>query len=299
MEIRFQRAFYRPGEPVTVQVFLPQKDLEAAAAESGALLLRTRVSHLARVVLELEHETTAEELVGGVRLSLTLPAIAPRGYGLDLTMSDNQGRVLGRGSAGFDVLNQWTEMPRYGFLTDFAPGRDDAHETMRQLARYHINALQFYDWMYRHDTLLPPQDVYDDPLGRELSLSTVRALIDAAHAYNMAAMPYAAVYAASPAFAGQHPHWALYDAHGAMRLFADGFLVYMDPRPESGWTQHLLAEFERVLREMAFDGIHLDQYGEPRCPICNAWCSTPRRWARASRLYWQLTSIRHGSITCA
>jgi dextranase len=41
-------------------------------------------------------------------------------------------------------------------------------------------------------------------------------------------------------------------------------LVYMDPRPDSPWVNHLLAQFDQVLEQTAFDGIHLDQYGDPK-----------------------------------
>jgi dextranase len=38
----------------------------------------------------------------------------------------------------------------------------------------------------------------------------------------------------------------------------------MDPRPGSFWTKHLLGEFSRILDEIEFDGIHLDQYYSPQ-----------------------------------
>ena len=259
LDVSFRRAFYRPGEPVALTV-----TLDALDDATASLRLWARASHLRETVQEVAREVSASALAHGVSLSLALPPTAPRGYGLDISLRDAHGVLLAQHSAAFDVLNGWTEAPRYGFLSDFAPGRDDAQDTMQQLARYHVNALQFYDWMYRHDTLLPPQELYVDPLGRALSLRTVRALIDAAHAYNMAAMPYTAVYAASPAFYEQHPEWGLYQKDGTAHWFADGFLAYMDPRPDSGWTRHLLAQFDEVLRETAFDGIHLDQYGAPR-----------------------------------
>ena len=52
------------------------------------------------------------------------------------------------------VSDRRTEI-RYGFLSDFSSGDGDRLdvEWMRDL---HLNAVQFYDWMYRHDRLLPP-----------------------------------------------------------------------------------------------------------------------------------------------
>ena len=160
---------------------------------------------------------------------------------------------------------------------------------MAWAARYHINGLQFYGWQYRHEQLLPPEDPYTDPLGRRLSLETVTRLIDAAHARNIAAMPYTAIYGATPAFYEQHPDWALFQADGVPFDFGDGFLKIMNPTPGSPWADHLLDQFAQVLDQTAFDGIHLDQYGARswarQCsePVDLAECSHFHRPGRQSR----------------
>ncbi|MCX8025950.1 MAG: glycoside hydrolase family 66 protein, partial [Thermanaerothrix sp.] len=93
---------------------------------------------------------------------------------------------------------------------------------------------------------------------------TVDAMIAAAHDKGIAAMPYTAIYAASMAFYHQHPDWALYRSDGQPYVLGENFLVYMDPRPDSPWSRHLLAQFDEILTRMAFDGVHLDQYGDPK-----------------------------------
>jgi len=164
----------------------------------------------------------------------------------------------------FDVLDHWTQAPRYGYIFDFKHDRtaDDIAQTLDYLLALHINGLQFYDWQYRHDTLIPPQDEFTDPLGRPLSLTTVRNLIVAAHMRSMAAMPYTAIYAASPDYAASHAEWALYNEHGQVVDFANGFLKLMNP--QCGWQQHFVQECASVLTALPFDGIHIDQYGEPK-----------------------------------
>ena len=126
----------------------------------------------------------------------------------------------------FDVLERWADAPRYGYLFDFTPTR--ASFDLDPLLALHVNGLQFYDWLYRHDTLLPPAEVYLDPLGRPQSLATVRRLIEEAHVRGMVAMPYTAIYAASPQFAAAHPGWGLYDDNGVLYDFADGFLKIIE-----------------------------------------------------------------------
>ncbi|MCZ7547221.1 MAG: ABC transporter permease subunit [Anaerolineae bacterium] len=243
------RAFYRPGEPVMLHV----------TAEGGAQVEAT-ITHLAAAVTTLR-----APLDGGAAAALTWtpPAVAPRGYGVDLRLLDADGATLATTSTAFDVLERWMQAPRYGFLSEFGPGRDDIAETMAWCARYHINGLQFYDWQYRHEALMPPEPLYTDVLGRRLSLDTVTQLIAAAHARNIAAMPYTAVYGASPAFYAQHKDWALFQRPDHPYEFGGGFLYIMDPTPGAPWATHLLAAFAQVLDETAFDGIHLDQYGAP------------------------------------
>ena len=258
LDIFPHKSCYRPGESVRLTVELMANiDLNVRLIVSIKFLAYevTRLNDTVR--LRAGDRATTE-------LSLLPPDRAPRGYGADLLVLDSAGRIIAEASTAFDVLEHWTQAPRYGFLSDFDPQRMNVGTTMTWLTRYHINGVQFYDWMYRHEQLLPPNETFTDPLGRHLSLDTVRRLIDAAHGCGIAAMPYTAVYAASRSFYEMHPDWALLDAEGRPIPFGDDFLMIMNPAPGSPWSDHLLAQFEGVLERTAFDGIHLDQYGEPK-----------------------------------
>lgn len=195
------------------------------------------------------------------------PLQIPSGYGAEIKVwpSSKEGTLPGEWiETAFDVLLDWTTFPRYGFLCDFSPHRIDAAETLQSLAKYHINGLQFYDWQYRHDSLVPAQDEFIDPLGRSLSLETIRCLLEQAHAHGMAAMPYLAVYAASASFWREHLDWALYDRDEKPIPFGENFLGLMNPASGMPWQRHLLDECSRVLTSLSFDGLHIDQYGEPK-----------------------------------
>lgn len=257
--IRLDQALYSPGEAVQLSLHL-----QSQVDQPTPVHLTATITHKADTVDTIEKTFS---LTGGdqtIELLYTPPPDAPRGYGIDLGLETESGTQLVGGATAFDVLQRWTQAPRYGFLTDFFPGRSDASPTMDDLTRYHINGLQFYDWMYRHDQFLTDQEPYLDPLGRRLSRATVENLIAAAHERHIAALPYTAIYAASVPFYEEHPDWALYQANGKPYLLGENFLVYMDPRPDSPWVHHLLGQFDQVLRQMDFDGIHLDQYGDPK-----------------------------------
>ena len=192
IDVMPDRGTYKPGQPVRIMVLAPGHD--------GASIHAT-VSHVTTEVANLESRLGDH---GRGVLEWSPPPDSPRGYGVDI-------RIDGRGeqdslevSTAFDVLSRWADRPRYGFVTDFGPGRR-VEQVVEALLPFHINALQFYDWQYRHDQLVAPTKSYDDPLGRSLSLDTVTQLAKVAKSRGIGAMAYAAVYAASIDFQRDHP----------------------------------------------------------------------------------------------
>lgn len=247
---------FRPGEMVRLMVRIESNVIQDS-------VLRVRVWHLSELACNLEKFVSLQIGIQELEQRVQVSADYPKGYGVVVELMNENSDLLSTATTAFDVLGDWTERPRYGFLTDFGADRNDIGKTLDALARYHINGLQFYDWQYRHDSLLSPIEEFSDPLGRQLSLQTIKEFIQAAHDRGMAAMPYLAIYAASLAFWEEHQDWGLYDEEGNPVTF-EGFLGLMDPSPYGPWIDHLLNECDRVIANTAFDGLHVDQYGEPK-----------------------------------
>jgi len=251
------KGIYSPGEKVALAAMIAQKDEERTT-------IAVSIFHLSSKVASLTNEW---DLPGGthtVYIEWEPPMEAPRGYGVEAHLVNTQGQIIDRLETAFDVNPNWANIPRYGFLCDFWPSRADIDATLDFLTRFHINGLQFYDWMFRHDQLLPAEDTYLDPLGRQLSLHCVRNFIHGARSKGMAAMAYAAVYAASVDFWRQHAAWALCDCGGKPIPFGQDFLGLMNPTPGRPWSAYLQNQILRALSDLPFNGIHLDQYGEPK-----------------------------------
>jgi len=247
---------YLPGEivQIVVQVF-GESDAEGD--------LQLEVFHLDKEISTTSKEVVTHSDSKEYTFAFNVPKNSPRGYAVEVRLMDFWGKELDSASTAFDVLGRWTERPRYGFLTDFVADRVDISKTVDSLVRYHLNGLQFYDWQYRHDCLLSPTDIYVDPLGRLLSRKIVMDCIEIAQEKGIAAMAYLAIYAASVEFWEKHQDWGLYDAEGKPITF-ENFLGIMDPSPYSPWIDHLLDECDRTLVNTMFNGLHIDQYGEPK-----------------------------------
>lgn len=252
LELSPDRGLYCPGETVILR-------LEASELSVGAHA-HLRIYHLAKQVYE-----ATLPMKEGIEFRWTPPPELA-GYGAEVNLTDASGLTLASASTAFDVHAHWWEMPRYGFLSDFAPAEADP-ERMDTLLKHHVNALQFYDWMYRHDQHLPPQAEFVDPLGRRLSLDTVRRRIAQAHERGMAAMPYTTIYAGSSRYYAEHPEQALYKSKGVPWTLGEDFLYIFDPSEGSGWREHILGEYRSILEGLPFDGLHIDQYGDPKTAL--------------------------------
>jgi dextranase len=176
MELLPAKATFAPGEPIVV---------EARGVEGPV-----RLTQLDRVVAESPVED-------GV---VTFPPQPEGGYGVDA--SDV--------STALDVLADPLRRPRYGFGSHYESGRA-VGGVSENIRRFHLNAVQFYDWMHRHAKLMPPADDFEDALGQQVSLQTVRRLVAAVRDAGSLPMAYAAVYAVG---AEAWPEW---EADGLFR----------------------------------------------------------------------------------
>ncbi len=236
-----EKGRYETDEPIALCL-----SLGGAPADSAQIVVTRLQQELYRFPLTLT----------GGEISFTLPPIAEGGACLGVTaLLTKGGHTAGHAST---AVNVGGAVLRYGFLSDFLPEGD---ADVAALAKYHIDHVQFYDWSYRHDTLVADTDEYADMMGKRASLSAIRAKIDACHARGMRCMAYGAVYAASRAYRDAHPEQGLY-AHGNRPLvFIDTF-YYMDI--ESTWRERLFDQYAQAMERVGFDGIHMDTYGEPK-----------------------------------
>ena len=229
---------YEPDEPIKLH-----------------LIHRTDADHFVWKIFHLERKLRqGTEPILSSDFCFFLPPMREGGYGVEITLCKENQPLMQLQTA----VNVGGSMVRYGFLSDFLPEDDFDVETM---AKYHIDHVQFYDWSWRHDTLIAPCNEYQDMMGKKNQLSVIRQKIAACHERGMLAMAYGAVYAASHPFWERHPEWGLYGAEEHPMTFIDTF-YYMDL--ESPWREHLMEQYLNAISQVGFDGIHMDTYGEPK-----------------------------------
>ncbi|MBX6355035.1 MAG: hypothetical protein IRZ05_04160 [Micromonosporaceae bacterium] len=230
LEVWPSRASFRTGEPVSLVVTPPVQ-------------VAVTVTRLGRTI-HTGHSTE-------------LGSFPPGGYAVEVAAG---GEIA---YTAFDVLDSPLQRPRYGFLTDFSPGRPDAGAAVTGLLRNHLNLVQFYDWMYRHAELIGPEETFVDALGRSLSHATTRDLVRRVRAAGALPLAYAAVYGAGADYAKDHPDQLLYHADGKPWMLAD-FLWIANLAAGRGWREHIVNQFTTAVNAVGFAGLHLDQYGAPK-----------------------------------
>ena len=256
MVCRTEKSMYAPGETAVVC-------LENLPAEATAL--RARLYSLERCVWDWQ-------LPASKRFPLSLPDADGRGYALEVEALDEQQNVLTSAFTAVDVSSSWTKFPRYGYVWDFTPSAD-AESKADEMARYHLNGVQFYDWQYRHHRPLAADlSGWRDWSGRWISGDTVRAYLRAAHDRGMACMAYNMIYAANETYltdgSGVQADWRLVRANGTdftcdmdAKLGSVGVLQYFNLlNPD--WQSYIFAQENRVFEAFDFDGWHGDTIGE-------------------------------------
>lgn len=281
--VEFDKAQYGPGEDVNVSILVSagHDDLATPGADGGGLGLAPTLTLAVRDVVDPVYvqavKLSPAEMLGGEPVKLTLPApiLAERlgwegratkakGFGVDIALAAND-RVIARASTGFDIAQHWSFAPRYGFVSEYRPSdqRDVLFDKWRMMKSFHLNVVQFYDWMYRHHDFIPREPVFIDPLGRTIDIGSVKSQVELARSLGIRPMAYGAMYGAEKDFADSHLEWVAYTRDGRAHALAN-LIFIMDISQGSGWNEHIMGEYRRAMNEVGFSGIHVDQYGFPK-----------------------------------
>lgn len=249
------KAIYNPGETVHFRL----KDVPKANA-------KVRYSHLGTVL--------KEENLSSAEWTWVVPSDDYKGYMVDVYETVN-GEEKVYANIAVDASSDWAKFPRYGFLSDYGRiSNNQIDMNIETLNRYHINGVQFYDWMYDHQRPLAgsvenPAASWPDLIGRTNYLSTVQGYIGAAHSKGMKTMFYNLAFGAlkNAAADGVKEEWYLYkdknhnekDNHHLDSPFRSS--IYLTNPANTEWQAYLSARNKDIYTVLNFDGYHIDQLG--------------------------------------
>ncbi|MGH3116028.1 MAG: glycoside hydrolase family 66 protein [Nocardioidaceae bacterium] len=264
-------ARYVPGQQVQVKVVLTN-----SSAQTWSGPVAVSATHLA---VSAGSGSVSATVPAGGTVTVNVPWTAPPNdfHGYFVTASAGSGS----GTTAIDISSDWTRFPRYGFMDSFPIGQSQAQAQadVDQLVRdYHLNALQFYDWMWRHENVIErdengaPLPTWSDWAGNPISSTAVRQSIESAHARRVAAMPYAMSYAGLQGYeqiSGVSPTWGIFNDTGhASQMnfdFGDGdpnTNLWLFNPTNANWQNYITDQYRAQVNDMGFDGVHLDQLGQ-------------------------------------
>lgn len=273
------KATHEPGKQATI----------TAEASTGGTV-HFSVSHLG---VEIDSgDATVDN--GKATWTYTTPSEDGQGYLVTATGGDGT-----HAETAIDASTSWTRFPRMGYLSHFkptAPEGTDGHTTYEaflfqkpqdyidKLSRdYHINALQYYDWQYRHEQPVATGDLADKwPLWYRdtyASKKTITDYIQDAKNANMGSLAYSMAYAANDNYDTNtiKDEWRLREDNGSywVRDLGEQWWVptpkgvdkpkshqFMMNVNNEDWRTYITGQYKTQKTEFKFDGTHIDTLGQ-------------------------------------
>lgn len=268
----------------------PGKQATITAEASTEGTVHFSVSHLGT---EIDSgDATVEN--GKATWSYTTPNEDGQGYLVTATGGDGT-----HAETAIDASTSWTRFPRMGYLSHFkptAPEGTDGHTTYEaflfqkpqdyidKLSRdYHINALQYYDWQYRHEQPVAKGDLADKwPLWYRDTYASKRTITDYiqdAKNANMGSLAYSMAYAANDNYDTNtiKDEWRLREDNGSywVRDLGEQWWVptpkgvdkpkshqFMMNVNNEDWRTYITGQYKTQKTEFKFDGTHIDTLGQ-------------------------------------
>jgi dextranase len=273
--VRTNKAEYKPGEPVMITVQIAN----GTDGELNGWKLELQCMHLEKPVATLGPVPVT--LGAGETKSVTLRWLPPaddfQGYAVCARLIQPGGVMREERSSAVDVSSTWTKYPRYGYISECLPqSRIDSDTELRELKDFHINGLQFYDCLYKHEqplagTVSQPAPSWYNTSNKLTSRQTMLDLINGGHHYGIAAMQYDLLYGAWAGYEqnGVDPIWGMWKdpAHQKQESLPmpAGWAtpqIYLFDAGNSAWLNYLIARMRDLFAAYPLDGWQVDQVGD-------------------------------------
>ncbi len=270
LDVRADQVWVRPDQPNSVRVSLGPE-----AGQPGVGLSVIILTPFGEGV----YKTSQKAKRGENRL--LIPALAREGGYLARVTLSRAAHTIQQGETVLSVVKNVADDLRYGFYASYGKVGQDYDARAALLARFHVNAVEFYDYFPAHGYYAPREPQYRfGPFNVAIDARDVQRKIDAGHKRNILSLAYVAAYAASESVYRAHPD-PMTDANGVPKVFNGQIMTQteadrqnkpkwfwlMDVAAGSPWHDYILGEFGRALDNspndlVSFDGFEMDTYGD-------------------------------------
>jgi dextranase len=222
----------------------------------------------------LEQVVKKWELTPGIRdIKIQVSVGEGKGYYFYIQEYDRNNQLIARSSKAIDASSDWTKFPRYGYVTRFDQDPKDARKTILKMAQQGVNIIQFYDWMNKHHAPLGSGSQWKDIANHTVRRDTILAMTDECRKLGIKSMAYNLAFGAyEDAFTHEskvQPGWQLFKdpdrkepwVHALPSGWATPRLRLLDPA-NVDWQDFLNGQMAKAIRELGFDGWHIDQLGD-------------------------------------
>lgn len=274
-DISTDKSMYNPGSNVVVNIELANytgNEISNGTVELVAKHLDTQIGDIIKQSFTIGKSEDKQ-----ISLNWVAPNKDFKGYLLEITCKDSDGKVIESSSVAVDVSSNWLKFPRYGYLTNYKKDVN-TKDIIDQLKKFHINGLQYYDWQDRHHDPVAGEgsnvdEVWQDLSKHDVYKSAIDGYIKSGHEAGIAAMQYNLIYGATQGYEkdGVKKEWGLYkdpsgtDAEQWTMGMPSGWetdaLYFMDPLNKE-WQDYLFEREKEVFEAFDFDGWHMDTVGD-------------------------------------
>lgn len=179
-------------------------------------------------------------------------------------------------TTALDVCSNWSVYPRYGYIPNFDKSitlKDIQSQIKTLTSDYYLNAFQFYDWMWRHETPIKRVDGqavsnWSDLFDRDIQMDVVKNYIKAVQDKNAKAMAYMMSYAARE----DYEKYGISKSSGIFKDqnhedqfnvdFNNGRYLWLFAPTDLKWQKLIGNSYVDCINTLGFDGIQMDQMGQ-------------------------------------
>lgn len=276
-EVSTDKSLYKPNDDIEIDVKLEnnlEKDISDGTLELDIKHFDQKIGNPITQKISINKGESKD-----ITFSIKAPDKDFTGYLAEIYVKGSDEKVIEKSSTAIDVSSTWTKFPRYGYLSDFADDVD-TEDVINQLAKYHINGLQYYDWQYKHHNPVSKDedsvsDKWQNISNTDIYKSTVDDYISNGHKKGMMSMEYNLIYGATQDYdtdgTGVKKEWGLYKQNGGTDseqwkiTMPDGWqtdaIYFMDPSNKD-WQDYIFSKEQDVFDNFDFDGWHMDTVGD-------------------------------------